>query len=133
MSVRLTDVTAHADELAAERIEQDAVVDQLRAELAATQTERTSALDALHIVSQIAAALVAVQASVDLVASRLADVEAGVERHVADLGEQLTAGLARVQEHLSAENVATAAHSERDRAEARANAVDSVAQPKCIC
>lgn len=116
------------DALTVERIEQDTVVEGLRTDLAATQAERTSALEALQVVTQIAAAVAAVQASVDQVASRLADVEAGIERHVADLGEQLTAKLERVQEQLSTEYVATAVRSEREREEARENVVNLIAQ-----
>ena len=119
---------AETDALAAERVEQDAVVEQLRADLAKTQNERTTALNALHIVAEIAAAVVAVQASVDVVASRLAEVEAGVERQVAGIGEQLSAGLARVKEQLSAEQVASAARSDRDRSAVQASVVDQVTQ-----
>jgi len=122
------DRAAETDALAAERIEQDAVVEQLRADLAATQAERTTALDALHVVAEIAAAVVAVQASVDQVASRLAEVEAGVERQVAGIGEQLRAGLARVQEQMAAEQVDATTRSERDAVAVRSIVVDQVAQ-----
>lgn len=116
------------DALATERVEQDAVVEQLRADLAATQAERATALDALHIVAEIAAAVVAVQTSVDQVASRLAEVEAGVERQVADLSDHLSAGLARVHEHMAAEQVAAVARNEHFRSAVQASVVDQVAQ-----
>jgi hypothetical protein len=119
---------AETDALAAERIEQDAVAEQLRADLAATQAERTTALDALHVVAEIAAAVVAVQASVDQVTSRLAEVEAGMERQVAGLNEQLSAGLAHLQEQMTAEQVAAAARSEQVRSTVQTSVVDQVAQ-----
>ena len=117
---------SETDALAAERIEQDAVVEQLRADLAATQAERTTALNALHVVAEIAAAVVAVQASIDQVGSRLAEVEAGVERHVAGLGEQLSAGLASVQEQMAAEQRDAVARSERDVGAVRSVVMDQI-------
>lgn len=120
------DRAAETDALEAERIEQDTVVEELRKDLAATQAERTTALDALHVVSQIAAAVAAVQASVNQVASRLAEVESGVERHVAEIGERLDSGLAHVREQLAAEQRDAVARSERDADAMQSAVMDQV-------
>jgi len=121
------DSANETDALAAERVEQDAVVEQLRADLAATQAERTTALDALHVVAEIAAAVVVVQTSVDQVASRLGEIETNVESQVAGLEEQLSAGLARVREQLAADEVAAVARSERDHSAVQTSVVAQVA------
>ena len=71
--------------------------------------------------------VVAVQTSVDQVASRLGEIETSVERQVAGIGEQLSVGLARVHEQMAAEQVAAAARSEQVCSAVQARVVDQFA------